>query len=519
VTIAGVEEPVLDADEIQGNIVPGFNSRFQCLIGVRIAGGADVDSAREWLKEQCVCTLREVADARDRRRRAHQHGEDPHGPHGDSAIRLNLALSFGGLRLMVGDEAGLVADEWFRRGMWEVAGSLGDHTPGVEAWKTGGSKDDTPHVLGILASDDRDRLDAQCSELVKSAGQARLEVCYEESAERIPIDPADHRKGFREHFGFRDGISVPAVRGTLSDDPEDFLYRRYIPPDDPLAARYAKPGQVLLWPGQAVFGYPAQCSYDLVAPGELAIGGPAWMRNGSFLVFRRLRQDVDAFNAFLAERVGKLRAKRGFGGVDEEQLAAMLVGRWKNGTPLTRSPGHHERYDPLSDNHFAYAAEMPAVRVQSGRRVETVAGAPADLEGLRCPQFAHIRKVNPRDAPTDLGGEARTLALQIFRRGIPYSNGDTDRGLLFLAYTTAIKERFGRLNSVWMNRPDGPEHGLPGFDLVSGQNETGKRRFGHLRDSRSREAEVATDRSWVTTTGGGFFFSPSVSLLAHGLAI
>ena len=78
-TAASLEEPVLDADEIQGNIVPGFNSRLQCLIGVRIPDGAGPKSARSWLEKQRVSTLREVADARDRRRMAHRYGGDPHG--------------------------------------------------------------------------------------------------------------------------------------------------------------------------------------------------------------------------------------------------------------------------------------------------------------------------------------------------------------------------------------------------------------------------------------------------------
>lgn len=514
-TTASLEEPVLDADEIQGNIVPGFNSRLQCLIGVRVPDGAGAKSARSWLEKQRVSTLREVADARDRRRKAHRYGGDPHG---DLTARLNLALSFDGLRLIMGPEADAIADGWFKRGMWRLAGALGDHRPGVTSWMTGGSEQTTPHILAILASDDRASLDARCRELIETAREASLKTCYEESAERIPIDANDHRKGFCEHFGFRDGISVPAVRGTLTDDAGDYLYRRYISPDDPLAARYAKPGQALLWPGQAVFGYPAQSSYDPVGPGERASGGPPWMGNGSFLVFRRLRQDRDAFNAFLDEQVRELGAVRGFSDLDRERLAAMLIGRWKNGTPLTRSPNDAERFDPLSDNHFAYAADMPSVRVQSGRRVETVTGSPADLDGLRCPQIAHIRKVNPRDAPTDLGGEARTLALQIFRRGIPYKRADDDYGLLFLAYTTAIEERFGRLNNIWMNRPDGPEQGLPGFDLLSGQNEPHEEREGRLR-SRGGDATVRTSLSCVTTTGGGFFFSPAISLLARGLAL
>ena len=52
-----------------------------------------------------------------------------------------------------------------------------------------------------------------------------------------------------------------------------------------------------------------------------------WAHNGSFLVFRRLRQDVGAFEKFLENMSAEA-------GMSHDLLGAKLVGRWKSGAPL-----------------------------------------------------------------------------------------------------------------------------------------------------------------------------------------
>ena len=61
-----------------------------------------------------------------------------------------------------------------------------------------------------------------------------------------------------------------------------------------------------------------------------------WMRNGSYMVFRRLEQKVPEFRRFVREQAARL-------GMDPELLAARMVGRWKSGAPLELAP---RRDDP-----------------------------------------------------------------------------------------------------------------------------------------------------------------------------
>ena len=90
------------------------------------------------------------------------------------------------------------------------------------------------------------------------------------------------------------------------------------------------------------------------------------------------------------------------------------------------------------------------------------------------------------------------------------SPDDSERGLLFLAYQTSIEQQFELLSRKWMNRPNAPEPSS-GHDLLVGQ-ERG-RRTATLASPGGATVEVSTERVWIVPTGGGYFFSPSVSAL------
>ena len=72
---------------------------------------------------------------------------------------------------------------------------------------------------------------------------------------------------------------------------------------------------------------------------------PVWGRNGSYVVFRRLRQDVKAFREFMEREAARLRGLPAFAGMTATSLAAKLMGRWPSGAPLMRAP---QQDDPAS---------------------------------------------------------------------------------------------------------------------------------------------------------------------------
>lgn len=506
--------------EIQGNVLPGFNTPHQVLLGIRF----DVEraaAARRWVASllPLVSMLADVNGYRVRRRQARRQGADPP----PAPVWVNVAFDIKGLAVLA-PAVDRVRDVRFRQGMGERS-NLGDprdrsHPGHPSRWPVGGSPERTPEALLILGCEDLGRLRARVTAVREEAEPLGLTVDYEQEGHGL--------EGEIEHFGFRDGISSSGARGRLSDAENDHLTQRTIDPSDDRAFRFGRPGQPLVWPGQFVFGYPRQRADDPVEPGPVSRGGHDWMDNGSFLVFRRLRQDVAAFRAFVAGEAARVR-EDGVAGMTPERLAALLVGRWPAGTALARNPAGDDA-DPMADrfsvNHFGFADDAAPVVVHDDLGRRTVSGAPGDRFGRICPSFAHVRKVNPRDLPTDKGGPDRTLTFAVQRRGIPWGDrypstpaaqarDDGDRGLLFMCYVTSIKDQFEVLNSDWMNRVNGPE-GDAGHDLLVGQGAGATReRTAQLRaaEAGGTPTPIATLSEWVTPTGGGYFFAPSISAL------
>ena len=303
--------------------------------------------------------------------------------------------------------------------------------------------------------------------------------------------PGSERK--REHFGFVDGISQPGIRGlTPVRDPR----RR---PDEGL------PGQGLVWPGEFVFGYPGQHPDHPTKEGPPPEMAAPWMRNGSYMVFRRLEQRVPEFRRFVREQAARL-------GMDPELLAARMVGRWKDGAPLELAPQRDDlalARDEKRNNDFGYGN---------------------DLLQKRCPFAAHIRKVYPRD---DTGNAAEVQRHRIFRSGIPFGPeveaGETitrhQRGLMFVCYQTSIERQFEYLQRHANDpefvdgkfRPGSGAPVTPGYDPIIGQAAgSGARAMDEPYPnypSGNRRTTLGIPHPFVALTGAGYFFMPSISAL------
>ncbi|MFM7506301.1 MAG: Dyp-type peroxidase, partial [Rubrivivax sp.] len=192
------------------------------------------------------------------------------------------------------------------------------------------------------------------------------------------------------HFGFADGLSQPIV---TPDRPE------------PSAARA---GADEVPTGDLLLGHPNSL-------GDEPLSGRLW-HNGSFLVVRRLRQDVAAYEQALDDAVRQLQAQELQR--SREEVAALLMGRRHDGRNLI---------DDTTGNGFDYQA---------------------DAEGVKCPWQSHVRRANPRatrhgDAVADL-----VTLPRLMRRGMSYgpsaneAPGSRERGLVFMAYNASIAEQF-----------------------------------------------------------------------------
>ena len=327
-----VDEPLLDAADIQGNILPGFRRTQQFFAAFRSGDAAALRTALRLLAPQ-ITPLGAVLPHREARKAAFKSGMAP--PMRDD-LWLNLALGRNALRIL-GVTSIEATDLAFRNGM--VPSATGDSSSAVlpdgrpnpahpDHWVVGGPNRPVD-LLCIFAGDGH--IEQPIADIIAKVEAAGLQCIFRQAAGLLDGDI--------EHFGFVDGISQPGPRGvTEIDGVRQHITTRYgVPPVD--GQEFGKPGQVLTDPGQFLF-----------------IDNPdPVIKNGSFLVLRQLTQDVARFYAETDQLAVGLTSQLP-APVSGAELRTRIVGRWPSGQPLMRqiaNPDHPE--NPMALNHFGFA--------------------------------------------------------------------------------------------------------------------------------------------------------------------
>lgn len=460
----------VDLADLQGNVLAGYNYPQAAHLFCRVD---DAAAGRAWLRTLAP----RVTNA------------EP-WTSGKPDVTVNVALSCAGLAAVGVPPADILKlPKEFQAGMAGRAARLQDTGADDPTNWQPGLDDRTAHLLVTvhvrLTSKEAPRaLDDALATLTRPAGVTVL------ATERTAL-----LEGGREHFGFGDGLAQPDI--------DDDVAGPYNGLGTPSARRRGADGWAPVAPGEFVLGYPDE-------DGDVPAGPAPLDRNASFMVVRKLDQHVAAWERQLLRWAG--------GDAEHaEWLAAQVVGRWKNGTPVASSPSapnplldqlpdalnreqRHDRFTFLNDFRF-------------GR----------DPQGDRCPVGAHIRRANPRDAFGD-GRLARRHRL--IRRGMPYGTEATaaerlddsrspPRGLLFVCLQASIARQFELIQGDWLQDGDAFGLGTQKDTLMCAGAPEGRMLVG---GSRSREAGgraqllTAHERT-VTLRGGGYYVVPSISAL------
>jgi Dyp-type peroxidase family len=421
---------------------------------------------------------------------------------------VNIAFTAAGLQAIgVPEVVRCTFPPEFHEGMTtpERSAILGDTEESApDRWEFGGTTHPAIHILLIIHGASNADLNRECHQhrtLLEATNGAVVELT---SAAQSGYRP----EGGHEAFGFHDGASQPSIQGIAGEGVPtgEFIlgYTNHygVIPPSPVVPEDLRDSTLLP---------------PFMNPYHSANGLRDLGLNGSYLVYRKLQQDVAGFWRFMKEEAVRATGREGSGHM--VWLASRCVGRWPSGAPLAITP---DRDDPrLHDsNDFLYDD---------------------DPEGLACPLGAHIRRTNPR-AVIKPYGPSQSLSMseahRLLRRGRMFGpplfdvailkdptspanataltnlvDDGVARGIHFFCVNASIESQFEFVQQTWCNNPR--FSGLnDNKDPITGDNGRPNSPASHMTIPRRGAAyRTAALPRFVTVKAGAYFFMPSITAL------
>ncbi|MBC8047636.1 MAG: Dyp-type peroxidase [Fimbriimonadaceae bacterium] len=407
---------------------------------------------------------------------------------------LNIAFTAKGLSALgMVDENVKTFSAEFREGMVtehrkRILGDDGNSAP--EHWRWGGDHNAPVHISLMVFGKDKETCMQHYEKLKKQyEGHGLAEVFFIDG-QTLPFN--------KEHFGFRDGISQPIIKGSGRFGPQDDIINT---------------GEFIIGYKNEYNVYPdaplisdEQGDMNLLAADAGGSGKKDLGRNGSYLVMRQMEQDVNAFWNFMNDKT-----KNEDGSINElesTRLASKMVGRWPSGAPITKFPDK----DPelmSDDNDFGYAKH--------------------DKDGLKCPYGSHLRRCNPRDNFEDNRIKESlhlTKKHRIMRRarlyGDPYEGSPTNTkpngevGLLFNCFNADISRQFELVQFTWGNSSKVKElYNDPDPIIGVRENPVDAQEQNFTIQSCPVNKTVKGLQRFITIRGGAYFFFPSITTVRY----
>jgi Dyp-type peroxidase family len=372
---------------------------------------------------------------------------------------ISAAISFQGLKALGVPQESLASFPGeFQQGMAARAALLGDVGESApENWeKPFGTQD--VHVTISALSPDAAGLDAKLARALKASEELPgISVTWRLDCHVLPTE--------KEAFGFRDGISHPAVEGS--------------------GIPGTNPNELPIKAGEFFIGYRNEIGEFPSMPQPEVLG-----RNGTYVVFRKLHQRVAAFRQYLKANSSSPE--------EEALLGAKMMGRWQSGAPLALSPLQDDPglgADPKRNNDFLFEADDP--------------------KGLKTPLSSHVRRMNPRDSK--ITGAPRLH--RMIRRGTSYGpmlppgvleDDGADRGLAFVFVGANLERQFEFVQSEWLNKGRFFNGSTDEKDPIAGAND-GSSQFTIPQDPIRRRLTGLS--AFVVTRGGEYLFAPGLRAL------
>jgi len=444
---------------------------------------------------------------------------------------LNIGFTYSGLKALNIPERslkGFPVD--FTMGMKARSSLLGD--TGIsspehwdEIWQNSADGDTQIHAWLSINGRDQKSIESQFSaieDLIKQfprgasilsglKGPNNTTLNYQDASAVMQ----DGKTTAKEHFGFTDGISNPYFEGC-GNSRERIAGRGKLMRDGSWQA---------LATGEFILGHVDEAQEYPPAPEPKLLS-----RNGTFMVYRKLHENVDTFNNYIDNLASDFDGSR-------DLLMAKMSGRWPdNGAPLTLAATDDEKAcldarmaslkQRIKEGDVPAQAELKKLRDQW-----TDFTFKDDKSGAKCPVGAHIRRTNTRGSlETEDEAFHRPGALvdrrRLMRRGLPYGGTDeevsdtSEQGIIFMSIGASIERQFEFVQQQWVNYSNDFKLGNDKDPLIGSQN-------GLVGDKHIIQADPKGSGGqkkkppffctqlprFVETRGGDYFFIPSITAL------
>ena len=375
------------------------------------------------------------------------------------------------------------------------------------------------------------------------SGHGKEGTSFQQAAALIKNRDGRDEISAEEHFGFRDGIGDPVFEGQFTKTVEQTRVkgRGKIMPNGSWAP---------LETGEFLLGHPDESQ-------ELPVDflPPEISRNGTFMAYRKLHENVAGFETYIAT-TAKVFAR--VMGMDEaeaaETLKAKMIGRWSDGTPLVKADTEarrkqfreaYERDLKLAKDGYQAAmlakdeekAAIYGAQISEIKQRETDFKYADDFGGIKCPYASHLRRGNARDmldpqvalgpdasgkVPQAGNGSALNKRRRILRRGLPYGSAkkgakksDDDQGIIFMAVCASLFRQFEFLQQQWMQYGLDFQAGNDTCPVIGHRDENFPTKFVIPSDPQGDKPPfICSDiPPLVTTKGGEYFFIPGMTAL------
>lgn len=433
-------------EDLQGNILKGHGRDHSVHLFLQWKPDK-IAEAKQWIKNFTQTYVTSAKLQADEALCYRQNGTR-------GSVFANFFLTCEGYEALGFDPFDIPKDQPFTMGMKneQIRGFLGD--PVIKDWEEG--YQNAIHSLILIADDDVIDLLQEVNQITQKLRKV-ADIIHREDGFILRNKAGQ----IIEHFGFVDGVSQPLFikRDIVNAQINNCDFSKW-DPRSPLNLILVKDPN-----GKTKDSY------------------------GSYLVYRKLEQNVKAFRQDQQQLAQTLNIK-------EELAGAYVVGRFPDGTPVTKSDIPSYALTPT--NNFNYDE---------------------DIEATKCPFHAHIRKTNPRGDTVRRANVSfeEEKGHQITRRAVSYGENnpanepETGSGLLFLCFQADIENQFNFIQSRWANPVHFVKVGV-GPDPLIGQpqgNQNWAKKWGES------ETEKYPFKLWVKMKGGEYFFAPSLSFLLN----